>query len=772
MIPDKGDHSNEFRISPISGEEKTMKKKGVVFFTAALALLLIWKFGPLRAGPVSAPLPGQSAETSSLAEKQFAEAVMFLKQENFSDAIAAYEKVIALSPESAIAQDARYWIGQTYVRMGKYDEALSVFKKLLKDYPGSAIEPVTKLMLSRVQQEKENAKKSAQRAEALDKKAIVDPKTGAAYTKIAELTGKKAVVGYVRNNLSRSPNGKFLLFNSLVIPLDDNEPFNLFEGPYGRGSISPDGKEIAYIADRAIWIAPISPETGRPAGPAKRVLDYPLPSRPWVSWSPDSKKITFEWGKDKEGGDIWTLSIEDGAPKQLTDDPIWEGRPVWSGDGKTIAFNRGSRELYFIPAEGGIPKKIMDSGRPYSWSPDGEWLWYYSPKPRLYRMSDGHVFEITLPEGIGEFLSWSLDAKKMLFYTSSYDYAPLAKAVSTQGGPSFQLGRGLPLWPYVHFWFPDSQMIMTGGGDLDDRDLFMIPISGGKSATIKLDFSAENDFHPRSVSPDGKKLLIFVPRGESKEDLYVAPILLKEGRTSGPAAKIFSGRDKKPVGTGKRDEWDWSPDGKRLALVHGGDIWVASADKEDAVRITKDPVNESYPVWSPDGKNIAFIEWRGLGRTGTSLYVVSSSGGERQKIWEACGREKFAWSLDGKEILVISEGFIHAVPVSGGKSRQLLDLKKEGLRGDPPSAMGLCWIPGLKKLAFLSWEGERIRIFLISPSGGDLTELASDDPDLKDWIYPSPDGQWISYVTEGFVKARSSETIWEVKVEDLVEEKK
>jgi Tol biopolymer transport system component len=265
---------------------------------------------------------------------------------------------------------------------------------------------------------------------------------------------------------------------------------------------------------------------------------------------------------------------------------------------------------------------------------------------------------------------------------------------------------------------------------------------------------------------------MFVPRGEGKEDLYVASIALKEGRTSGPAVKVFSGRDKKPVGTGKRDEWDWSPDGKRLALVHEGDIWVAWAEKDHSVRITNDPANETFPVWSPDGKNIAFIEWTGLMRTGTSLYVVSSSGGERRKIWHPCGREKFTWSLDGKEILVVSEGFIHAVPVSGGKSRQLLDLKKEGLGGDPPSAGGLCWIPGGKKLAFLGMDGETSRVFLVSPSGGGLTELASDDPDGKDSIYPSPDGQWISYVTEGFVKARPSETIWEVKVEDLIKEKK
>jgi Tol biopolymer transport system component len=300
----------------------------------------------------------------------------------------------------------------------------------------------------------------------------------------------------------------------------------------------------------------------------------------------------------------------------------------------------------------------------------------------------------------------------------------------------------------------------------------MIPISGGQSTALKLDISDEKDLQPRSVSPDGKRLLMFVPQGGDKEDLYVASLSLEEGRTIGPAVKVFSGRDKKPVGYGKIDEWDWSPDGKRLALVHEGDIWVASAEKDNSVRITKDPANETFPVWSPDGKNIAFIERKNIVGGGQPLYVVSSSGGERQKIWADCYKENFTWSLDGKEILIVSEGFIHAVPLSGGKSRQLLDLKKEGLKEDLKSVQGLCWVPGGKKLAFMTSDGWTNRIFLVSPSGGGLTELASDDRTMKDWIYPSPDGKWISYVTEEWVKARPSESIWEVKVEDLIQEKK
>ena len=90
-------------------------------------------------------------EEGRIAGLHFEKAIKLLKLESFQDAIVQYEKVVKLLPESRIAQDAQYWIGQSYFRMGEFKEALSVFEKLIKDFPGSAIVPVTNLMLTRVQ---------------------------------------------------------------------------------------------------------------------------------------------------------------------------------------------------------------------------------------------------------------------------------------------------------------------------------------------------------------------------------------------------------------------------------------------------------------------------------------------------------------------------------------------------------------------------------------------------------------------------------------------
>ena len=223
-----------------------MKKKGLVFLTAGFGLVLMCQLGTTNAEPVSQASVGQSSDANILAERQFAEAVTLLKQENFSEAIAAYEKVIKLLPESSIAQDARYWIGQTYFRMEKNDGALVGCKKLRQDHLGGSIVPVTRLILSRVEQEKETAKLGTRGDDAQNLTLITDPMTGASYSKVGELTGKKAVIEISRDHLSRSPNGKFLLYDNLVIPLDENEPFKLVESSDGGFSISQNGEKGAY----------------------------------------------------------------------------------------------------------------------------------------------------------------------------------------------------------------------------------------------------------------------------------------------------------------------------------------------------------------------------------------------------------------------------------------------------------------------------------------------------------------------------------------------
>ena len=99
---------------------------------------------------------GNESETNTEAEQHFEKGYELRKATDYDAAIAEYEKVISLSPNSTIAQNAQYWIGQSYFESKQFDAALSAFQKLLDEHPASTIIPATTLMIERVQQAKKN----------------------------------------------------------------------------------------------------------------------------------------------------------------------------------------------------------------------------------------------------------------------------------------------------------------------------------------------------------------------------------------------------------------------------------------------------------------------------------------------------------------------------------------------------------------------------------------------------------------------------------------
>jgi Tol biopolymer transport system component len=739
-----------------------MKKKGVVFIAVGLGLVLMWQFGPINAGPTSQATTTQSVEVNTLAERQFSEAVLLLKRENFSDALAAYEKVIQLMPESPIAQDARYWIGQTYFRMGKYDEALAVFKKLLKDQPGSSIVPVTQLMIARVEQEKEARKTELKREAALDMSVIVDPKTAVEFKRIQVLMGKSDIIEGVVDSFS--PNGKFLLNDMTVIPLDGTEPFVLQAVKGLRGTWSPDGKMAAYYSENAIWLVPVSPESGRPSGPSKKLVDGKYKYQHPVSWSPDSAKIAIHGTDDKTGGDLWIFSIKDGTLTQLTADPGFESNACWSPDGKTLAYmtREATQEIRLVPAGGGESEKIigMEYGRLHSWSPNGTWLAYDDRQSlHIYRLADKRVFAIDSLDDVGRFFSWSRDGEKMLFYRPSYDWRSTLRIASIFGGPSFQLARNSELWPYRQFWTDDSDRIVTLKAG--DSQFVIVPLSGGEPIPIKVNVMGDNNLKPLSLSPDRTRLLCSIDLANEHENLYTVPISLKEASVTGPPVLIFRDWDRRQTSL----QASWSPDGRNIALRHAGDIWVTSSLEEKPVQITKTSGKAGgSPQWSPRGDKIAFA-------SSARLMVVSVSGGEPTTLLNRF--ETWCWAPDGKSLTVISDKKMSVIPLDGGKAREILDFEGKGFTG---RFWEISWLPDGKHVAFVGEQekgkGAQTQICLASIETGEITELAADDKSWKDGLFLSPDGKWVSYYTDEFIKTRPRGTIWEVKVEDLIKEKK
>ena len=113
-----------------------------------------------------------------------------------------------------------------------------------------------------------------------------------------------------------------------------------------------------------------------------------------------------------------------------------------------------------------------------------------------------------------------------------------------------------------------------------------------------------------------------------------------------------------------------SPDGKWVAYTvstidlekdkRDTDLWMASWDGTEQVRLTSSPDGESSPRWSPDGRYLSFLASRGTEeekKAGAQVWLLDRRGGEARKLTDIKGGvDDYAWSPDGKRlVLVVSD---------------------------------------------------------------------------------------------------------------------
>jgi Tol biopolymer transport system component len=536
---------------------------------------------------------------------------------------------------------------------------------------------------------------------------------------------------------------------------------------------------------------------GAPAGPIKIVpftTDGGYKSNPKLS--PDGEKVAYEWR-----GDIYVKAVGIGTrPLRVTQDEANEVRPVWSPDGRQIAFVRQAEDgaaIYTVPALGGQERKLIDVTGPVwayayflpslCWSPDGRWLAFAEKASegepaRIVRLALDTLQKqpVTSPPEHTEgdlFPELSPDGTQLAFVRSgSFEaYANLDVWVQpVEGGPARPLTHGRYDTCGGLAWTPSgAEVLFTVGGGAG-ASTFRVGVDGGEPQPVV--GAAHN---AGFVSIRGSRM-VYQQMTPSPSDIWRVP-----GRRS----SLHDQAPEKLIASSMEDyNFAYSPDGRRIAFSSyrsgASNIWICEADGSNPVQLTSFDSTTGTPRWSPDGRRLVFDsveagEW--------NLYVIDADGGVPRRLTpEPSDDYRGAWSRDGKWIYfgsnrggstqiwkIPSEGgpavqvtrgggsyaevsrdgrylyyassdvgaSIRRVPVDGGEETEVLP-------GPLPFAFDWALAP-----AGLYYEqmrprdqGEEFSIRYLDLSSGRTTEVfRKEGPFLHSWLAVSPGEDWILY---------------------------
>ncbi len=281
-----------------------------------------------------------------------------------------------------------------------------------------------------------------------------------------------------------------------VMDANGGNPQNLTNHPDNdfQPSWSPDGKRVAFVSYRDGHVIDGIP-TGEiyvmdtDGGNPQNLTNHP--DRDWLPvWSPDGKRIAFV--SDRDGNfnfEIYVMEVDGSNQQNLTNNPFADGNPSWSPDGKRIVFSSDgpghfrskfgpTDEIYVMDADGGNPQRLTNNRR-YdwhpSWSPDGERIAFQSD-----RKGDLQNFEIYVMDADG--------GNEQRLTNNRVD----------DGNPS---------------WSPDGERIAFGSRRDGNAEIYVMDADGGNPQNLTnhphVDVSPAWLNSPFSVSPAGKKFTIW-----------------------------------------------------------------------------------------------------------------------------------------------------------------------------------------------------------------------------------------------------------------------
>lgn len=478
-------------------------------------------------------------------------------------------------------------------------------------------------------------------------------------------------------------------------------------------SLSPDRKEIAFVSGGDIWS--VAAEGG-----AARLLVSHAANESWPLFSPDGRYLAF--GSNRTGGgDIYILEIETGGLRRLTFDDSGETIDAWSRDGRWIYFSSSSRDIagmndiYRVAATGGTPMQVSSDR--------------YTSEFQAAPLADGSIVFAARGNSAGQW--WRkgrshLDESE-LWQKTGDNYQQLTPRGAKQ------------MWPMAT---ADGSRLYFVSDRTGTQNIWSMP-RGGQAKQIT-NFTDGRVLWP-GLSYDGQEIVfernfrIWKMKADGGRPQEV-PITLR-GAASSPMNERVN------LSTQLRD-MALSPDGKKVAVIARGEVFAASAkDGGDAVRITNTAAAESYVTWSQDSKRLVYVSERD---GAMSLFQYDFGGEAETQLTRGTNMDAApVFSPDGKSLAFIRNS--RSLFVYEMESKQERELCK--LFADPPPLLGgdtFRWSPDGKWIAFLTNSPENrsyTNVSVVPTSGGaarPISFLANSFSGSLEW---SPDGSFILFGT-------------------------
>ena len=470
--------------------------------------------------------------------------------------------------------------------------------------------------------------------------------------------------------------------------------------------------------------------------------------------SPDGRSVAFSYK-----GDIYVVDAAGGTARRLTAESGYNYAPVWSPDSQQIAYagdRYGNFDIFLIPAAGGQPVRLTTHSaaeEPYAFSPDGGQVYYgahiWDPAPsalfptgsmaELYAVPVKGGRPVQVLATPAEAISFAPDGKSFLYqdrkggeniwrkhHTSSITRDIWLYDASTGRHTNLTVRDGEDRNPRYSKDGKTVYMLSERGGTFN---VWSFPADDPAAAKQVTDFKT----HPvRFLSVADNGTLCYGYNGQIYTQAAGSrPQQLKvEVVSTDPTDKITR------IGIGGGYNATVSPDGKQVAFVSRGDIFVTSVDYTTTKQITSTPQSEADPDFAPDNRSMVYASERdGYWRIYTAKIARDDDPNfpnatliDEEPLFKDDGIERTCpkYSPDGKRVAFFEDRTrLMVKDLASGKVHQVTD---GSCQYSTDGGIDYSWSPDGRWFV-LSYIGNRhdpySDVGLVSADGGQITNLTN-----------------------------------------------